>query len=260
MKDVTTGMGQVREWLSRQGLEYVFVTVSGAHLYGFPSPDSDIDLRGAHLLPIDDMLGLHDPVDTKTRTDIVEGVEVDFVSHDLRKFLQLLTKKNGYVLEQVLSPLVVIESPLLGRLRDLAKGSMTKHLYHHYRGFAENQVRQIGQEDPPRAKSLLYLYRVLLTGIHALEQHEVEANLVSLAKVYPIDGLSDLITAKTREKAPLTLDEARGWMERAQVLRERLDRAFEKTTLPDKPANLVDIDRFLVEARKGGWRRETLAT
>ncbi|MEK7865455.1 MAG: nucleotidyltransferase domain-containing protein, partial [Planctomycetota bacterium] len=176
--DVTTGNGQVREWLTRQGLEYVFVTVSGAHLYGFPSPDSDIDLRGAHLLPIDDVIGLHEPVETRTRTDIVEGVEVDFVSHDLRKFLQLLTKKNGYALEQVLSPHVVIESPLLGRLRELAKGSMTKHLYHHYRGFAENQVRQIGQEDPPRAKSILYLYRVLLTGIHALERHEVEANLV----------------------------------------------------------------------------------
>ncbi|MGH3861389.1 DNA polymerase beta superfamily protein [Actinokineospora sp.] len=28
----------------------VFATVSGAHLYGFPSADSDIDLRGVHLL------------------------------------------------------------------------------------------------------------------------------------------------------------------------------------------------------------------
>ena len=29
----------------------VFATISGAHLYGFPSPDSDYDLRGVHLLP-----------------------------------------------------------------------------------------------------------------------------------------------------------------------------------------------------------------
>lgn len=28
----------------------LFATISGAHLYGFPSPDSDYDLRGAHLL------------------------------------------------------------------------------------------------------------------------------------------------------------------------------------------------------------------
>jgi len=29
----------------------LFVTISGAHLYGFPSPDSDYDLRGVHALP-----------------------------------------------------------------------------------------------------------------------------------------------------------------------------------------------------------------
>jgi len=28
----------------------LFATISGAHLYGFPSPDSDVDLRGTHLL------------------------------------------------------------------------------------------------------------------------------------------------------------------------------------------------------------------
>lgn len=39
-------------------LPLVFVTVSGAHLYGFPSPDSDYDLRGAHVLPVRDIAGL----------------------------------------------------------------------------------------------------------------------------------------------------------------------------------------------------------
>ena len=33
-------------------IDPLFVTVSGAHLYGFPSPDSDIDLRGCHLMPL----------------------------------------------------------------------------------------------------------------------------------------------------------------------------------------------------------------
>ena len=30
----------------------LFVTIRGAHLYGFPSPDSDYDIRGAHVLPL----------------------------------------------------------------------------------------------------------------------------------------------------------------------------------------------------------------
>ena len=36
----------------------VFVTISGAHLYGFPSADSDFDLRGVHLLPLEEVVGL----------------------------------------------------------------------------------------------------------------------------------------------------------------------------------------------------------
>ena len=36
----------------------LFVTTSGAHLYGFPSPDSDFDLRGVHLLPLTEVVGL----------------------------------------------------------------------------------------------------------------------------------------------------------------------------------------------------------
>ena len=43
--------------VKRQEYPMVFVTVSGAHLYGFPSPDSDYDLRGVHVLPIRDVVG-----------------------------------------------------------------------------------------------------------------------------------------------------------------------------------------------------------
>lgn len=36
--------------VTRQGPAPIFATVSGAHLYGFASPDSDVDLRGAFML------------------------------------------------------------------------------------------------------------------------------------------------------------------------------------------------------------------
>lgn len=36
----------------------LLASVSGTHLYGFPSPDSDVDLRACHVLPIKAMLGL----------------------------------------------------------------------------------------------------------------------------------------------------------------------------------------------------------
>jgi predicted nucleotidyltransferase len=79
----------------------LFATISGAHLYGFPSPDSDFDLRGAHILPLEQVIGLEVSDETLEDSRAIEGLEMDIVSHDVRKFSRLLLKKNGYVLEQL---------------------------------------------------------------------------------------------------------------------------------------------------------------
>jgi predicted nucleotidyltransferase len=75
-------------------------TVSGAHLYGFPSPDSDWDLRGVHVLPLSEIVGLKDGPDTLTIEQKRDGFELDLVTHDVKKFFGLLLRRNGYVLEQ----------------------------------------------------------------------------------------------------------------------------------------------------------------
>ncbi len=64
----------------------LFATISGAHLYGFPSPDSDFDLRGAHILPLDKVVGLETRDETLEDSCVIEGLEMDIVSHDARKF------------------------------------------------------------------------------------------------------------------------------------------------------------------------------
>ncbi len=40
---------RILEVVAQQHYPLLFITISGAHLYGFPSPDSDYDLRGVHL-------------------------------------------------------------------------------------------------------------------------------------------------------------------------------------------------------------------
>ena len=86
--------------VARKGPEPIFATISGAHLYGFASPDSDIDLRGAFMLTAHDLLGLHPPDETITIVDKT-NIDLDWVAHDIRKFARLMTNHNGYVLEQL---------------------------------------------------------------------------------------------------------------------------------------------------------------
>src|SRR5438309_1967695 len=124
----------------------LFVTISGAHLYGFPSPDSDYDLRGVHLLPTREVIGLNTPRETIECSTVRDGLEIDFVTHDLKKFLGLLLKKNGYVLEQLYSPLVVHTTHEHEELKSIARRCITRHHAHHYFGFAETQWKLFEKE------------------------------------------------------------------------------------------------------------------
>src|ERR1700756_3392834 len=138
--------------VAAQPYPLLFATISGAHLYGFPSPDSDFDLRGAHVLPVEKVLGLEVRDETVQDSRVIEGLEMDIVSHDVRKFFGLLLKKNGYVLEQLFSPLVVLTTTEHAELRAIAQhgpggmGLITKHHSHHYFGFAETQWKLFHKE------------------------------------------------------------------------------------------------------------------
>ncbi|MGO9914463.1 MAG: DNA polymerase beta superfamily protein [Isosphaeraceae bacterium] len=178
---VTTGvMERLRGAVTSHPCPLVFATISGAHLYGFPSPDSDYDLRGCHILPVREVIGLDAGRETIETSGKDGDFELDLVTHDAKKLFGLLLKKNGYVLEQVFSPLVVHTTPELEELKEIAKDCITKHHSHHYFGFAETQWKLFEKERPRRVKPLLYVYRVLLTGIHLMRTGEVEANLVRL--------------------------------------------------------------------------------
>ncbi|MEU7864165.1 nucleotidyltransferase domain-containing protein [Nonomuraea sp. NPDC049141] len=171
----------------------VFATVSGAHLYGFPSADSDVDLRGVHVLPLREIVGLRTGPATLDRTWTRDRVEVDLVTHDLAKFCGLLLNRNGYVLEQLLSPLVVSSSPLHEELTALAPGCLTRHHAHHYLGFARTQWRLF--EKNGELKPLLYTFRVLATGIHLMRTGELDADLTHLFGYVPA-YVPDLVAAK----------------------------------------------------------------
>src|SRR5215470_8922755 len=184
--------------VAAQPYPLLFATISGAHLYGFPSPDSDYDLRGAHLLPLEEVVGLKTGRETVEKSGVHDGLEIDLVTHDARKFFGLLLKKNGYVLEQVLSPLVVHTTPEHAELKEIARQCVTRHHAHHYLGFSETQWRLFQKEDPPHVKPLLYVYRVLLTGIHLMRTGEVQADLKLLNEEFKLPYLPELIERKVR--------------------------------------------------------------
>lgn len=236
--------------LGKAGARPLFITISGAHLYGFASPDSDFDVRGAHLLPLKTVLSMRGGTETIEFSGVEGGRELDVVTHDAGKFFRLMLRKNGYVMEQIFSPIEVVGGPALEELRAIARGCITRHIYHHYRGFTENELQLLAKE--PKIKTLLYVYRVLLTGIHVLKTGEIEANLPRLLEAHPQDAtMRELIAAKTRERASLAESELAAHRARIDALRAALDGAFAASQLPEEPASARELDDFLVRLRLG---------
>jgi predicted nucleotidyltransferase len=228
--------------LALQPFPLVFATISGAHLYGFPSPDSDYDIRGVHVLPVKETVGLKTGPETLDSTAIREGVEMDVVTQELKKFMLLMLKRNGYVLEQLFSPLVAHTTPEHAELMDLGRKCITKFHNHHYLGFADNQWKLFHKEEPRRVKPLLYVFRVLLTGIHLMRTGVVEANLVNLNRDFKLSYVDDLIARKTSgpEQGPVEAESIVFFEAEFNRLMKVLEEEGERSSLREEP-----------EARKG---------
>jgi predicted nucleotidyltransferase len=229
----------------------LFVTVSGAHLYGFPSADSDYDLRGVHILPAREMLGLDEPEETLENSYERDGLEIDLVTHDVGKFFRLMLKRNGYVLEQLLSPLVVHTTPEHEQLKAITQGCITRHHAHHYLGFARNQWQLLVKEPRPRVKPLLYTYRVLLTGIYLMQTGQVEANLVYLNETFHLPYIPELIERKLSggEQVFLTQADLTFYEREMERLTKQLEEAFAQTTLPETPTTRPQLHQLLIHLR-----------
>ena len=237
----------LRQYAAENIPNLLFVSVSGAHLYGFPSPDSDVDLRGTFAVPLETVLGLDTPQGTLEPKGMVRGVEVELVGHEIAKYLRLLIKPNGYVLEQILSPLVVSTSPAHAELQALARESLSKRLYFHYAGFAKGEWRDYQKPGVGKTvKRLLYLHRVLMTGIVLLTEGVVEANLLALNLRFGLP-LEPLLAMKTREQAEVNGDDS-AYTSGIMTLFERLDAAREQSSLPEDVPRAA-INDFLVRLR-----------
>jgi uncharacterized protein len=245
----------VSRGVSNHPYPLVFATVSGAHLYGFASPDSDWDLRGVHLLPADEVLGLFEPQETIEQERDEDGVELDLVTHDARKFFALLLKRNGYVLEQLYSPLIVHTSPEHQELKEIAKGCITRYHSHHYLGFAATQWDLFERELPRRIKPLLYTYRVLLTGIHLMRTGDVEANLPRLNDEFRMGNVSELIARKSSGTEQSTVSDADVDEHRREYdrLRTELESASERSHLPEAPSARAALSDLLVRLRRSTY-------
>ena len=136
---------------------------SGSRAWGFPSVDSDYDVRFVYVHRPEWYLS----IDLEERRDVIERpIEegIDVSGWDIRKALKLLRRSNPPLLEWLQCPIVYRErSSLAGRLRALLPVFYSpKASFFHYLHMARGNMRDYLRGDTVRQKKYFYVLRPLL--------------------------------------------------------------------------------------------------
>jgi uncharacterized protein len=140
---------EITEYLQRieveQDVSILYACESGSRAWGFPSADSDYDIRFVYVHPMEWYLSIQE------KRDVLEFPicdNLDFNGWDIRKALRLFHKSNPPLLEWLGSPIVYQEKgDFANRLRELSKSyySPTSCIY-HYLHMAQGNYNELARE------------------------------------------------------------------------------------------------------------------
>jgi predicted nucleotidyltransferase len=225
------------------------VAVTGAHAYGFPSADSDLDLKGIHIAPTAALVSLNPPLDSIDAITEFDGIEIDYTSHELGFALKLLLQGNGNILERILSPFQVVRSDRREWLQGLTRASVSRRFYRHYHGFFANMQAEC-RKVHKTAKHYLYAYRSALTGVHLLRTGECVLDVEVLARDYGFDAVGGLLEIKRGGTEQQRVNDVGRYEEDWPRLDALLNTAHRESTLPDNAPNADALSAFVIEERR----------
>ncbi len=193
---------------AEHNIRILYACESGSRAWGFPSPDSDYDVRFIYAHALDWYLGLDEGPDT---LNFPVDAELDLAGWELRKTLRLLRGSNAALFEWLQSPVVYHEAPgfraQLAPLLPLAFN--LKAGLHHYLGQLRRGVEEdlVGEE--VRLKRLFYALRSALAARWIREKHALPPmEFAPLRTLLPaeLQGVMDeLLAQKARSNEKTTV-------------------------------------------------------
>lgn len=150
----------------------LFAIESGSRSWGFPSRDSDYDVRFVYLRPLADYLSV------SSRRDVIErpiDPVLDIGGWDLRKALQLSLRSNAALLEWLSSPLSYrTEAASVGTIRQLVRSAADPNaLAVHYLHLGRRSLEKMQADgEAVRPKDYCYAMRAACCLEWLLRFHE----------------------------------------------------------------------------------------
>ena len=186
MENITQKLKQIE---ADHRVKILHACETGSRAWGFPSPDSDYDVRFIYLHEKDWYLALNDRKDT---IEIMDG-DLDITGWDLRKCLRLLKKSNVPLIERFQSPVQYyaddqFRTGFMQLIREYY--SPTASFFHHY-SLANKFWNELKEQESIKLKSYFYLVRSLLSCNWIIKDKAVLP--------MDIEGLMNYIDDKSKE-------------------------------------------------------------
>ncbi|UJF34620.1 nucleotidyltransferase domain-containing protein [Paenibacillus hexagrammi] len=156
---------QIQEQLHRiereEQVRILFACESGSRAWGFPSKDSDYDVRFLYVRPVDWYLSIFE------KRDVIEypiSDQLDINGWDLKKALNLFRKSNPPLLEWLQSPIHYLEKfSVTQKIREMSPLTFSpKSCVYHYLHMAKGNFREYLQGDQVKIKKYFYVLRPIL--------------------------------------------------------------------------------------------------
>ena len=168
MQNIQTILTNIEQ---KKKIKILYACETGSRAWGFPSPDSDYDIRFVYMHERDWYLNLSQRKDT---IEIMDG-DLDITGWDLRKCLTLLKKSNAPLIERFQSPIEYYSVP--GFKDDFKKMIESYYspiaVFYHHHSLAKKFWEELKDKDEYKLKSLFYLVRSLLSCNWILEDKQV---------------------------------------------------------------------------------------
>jgi len=232
---------------AENGCRILFAVESGNRAWGFPSRDSDYDVRFVYSRPVDWYLSLREG---RNVIELPIRDALDINGWDIKEALNLLLKPNPVILEWLSSPIRYRwNDEICHALRALAlKASFAKACLHHYLHLGETMWRRnIGSAPRVDLKKYFYVVRpaLCLRWIREREDTFPPMNLQELMAglALPQSFVDDVNTMVERKAEASEM----GQGPRIEALEEIILDAFSwarllAPTMPQSKANREEAD------------------
>ena len=157
-----------------QGIQILFACETGSRAWGFPSPDSDYDVRFIYKHEMPWYLSIRDRKDTYEE---VISDDLDITGWEFQKCLHLLWKSNAALLERIQSPIVYHDNPdFIYAINTFAKDCFSPIAgMHHYLSMAKKYWEICQAPGPVKLKSYCYAIRTAIASLWIKETQQIPA-------------------------------------------------------------------------------------